>query len=504
MEFLGRLDNQVKIRGHRIELGEIEAVLARHPDVTQCAVIASESPGGERRLIAYIVPAPGTAVRVGELRSLLSKSVPAYMMPSFFISLSSFPLTANGKIDRKALPPPDRATDEADVASSAPRTPAEEALVRLWCEMLERSKVSVRDNFFELGGNSLLAARLIGRVNKTFATRLAIAELFLDPTVQALAAAVERSRLPGNSSRHIIPLKTGLVGVPLYFVGAGPFEHRVAKLVGGDRAIFGIDLPINPHSRQTVESLGKLYGDALHMHARSAPCVIAGYSFNGKIAFETARALMNAGGTVAFVLLIDAFAWFGYFRGAIKNSWKLIWRGASARADSRSVDYLLSLAASVKNSCRLFWWIGWELTAAKRRARLLNPAAGMIDHDGDSFERDAGMELYEAVSSSFQPRVIDASGLLIRAEFPGETIFPCHDHTNGWADLFLRGLEIVETTGDHLTMVVVESNMLGLVRKIDFVLDQYDSTKGSARFVETAIHRDTPKHATRDRSVPAS
>lgn len=475
LEFLGRLDHQVKIAGNRIELGEIEAALERHPDVKQCVVVASDSRRGDRRLIAYVVPAAGTAVRADELRSLLSESMPAYMIPSFFISLASFPLTANGKLDRKALPPPDQTTDEADIIPLAPRTPAEEALARLWCEMLERNKVGVRDNFFELGGNSLLAARLIGRVNKTFETRLAVAELFLKPTVEALAAAVERSQRPENTSRYVVPIKTGHIGVPVYFVGAGPVEHRIAKFMSGDRAIFGVDLPIDPDTRQTIQNLGALYGKALHMHARSMPCVIAGYSFKGKIAFETARALQDAGGNVAFVLLIDAFAWYGAIRGAAKQSWKLIWRRASGRADN-GVDYLRNLGVSIGNSYRLLRWLLARMPlAAKGRTSSGNPAAGMIDHHGNSFEQNAGIKLYRVLSSSFQPRALDASGLLIRAEFPGEATLPCRDLTNGWTDLFLRGLEIIEATGDHLSIVADEGNAQALSRQIDSALNRYDS-----------------------------
>ena len=120
LDFLGRLDHQVKIRGHRVELGEIEAALERHPDVKQCVVIASEDLHGERRLVAYFVPAAGSAVSTGELRHLLSESVPAYMIPAALVSVSSFPLTPSGKLDRKALPSPDVAVQEVDVAPLEP------------------------------------------------------------------------------------------------------------------------------------------------------------------------------------------------------------------------------------------------------------------------------------------------------------------------------------------------------------------------------------------------
>ena len=191
IEFLGRLDHQVKIRGHRVELGEIESALARHPGVTQCAVTASEDPGGERSLVAYFISPSGAVISAGELRLFLSEAVPTYMIPSAFVPLPSLPLTPNGKLDRKALPSANVAKFTAEAGSIEPRNPVEKDIARLWCEMLGVAKVGVRDDFFALGGNSILAARTIGKINQTFGTRLNVSAIFLAPTIEALRTTLE-------------------------------------------------------------------------------------------------------------------------------------------------------------------------------------------------------------------------------------------------------------------------------------------------------------------------
>ena len=142
--------------------------LERHPSVERCVVVVHENAHGDRHLLAYVMPAAGSVVSPEELRLLMHETVPAYMVPSAFVSVASFPLTPSGKLDRKALPPPDLTAQGADAASFGPRTPTEEILALLWCEMLDLKKVGVRDNFFfELGGHSLLAVRVIGRINET-------------------------------------------------------------------------------------------------------------------------------------------------------------------------------------------------------------------------------------------------------------------------------------------------------------------------------------------------
>jgi acyl carrier protein len=199
LEFLGRADDQVKIRGYRVELGEIEQLLRAHPAVAQAVVAHRDVEVGEPVLIAYVVPRQdGYAASHGEratpdtLRAHLAAHLPDYMVPATVVLLDAFPLTANGKVDRAALPVPGAVAPEDRYV--APRSPVEEQLAAIWADVLKRDRVGIRDNFLELGGHSLLAIRVLGRISKSFGVRLPLRALFDAPTVEQLALAIEASR----------------------------------------------------------------------------------------------------------------------------------------------------------------------------------------------------------------------------------------------------------------------------------------------------------------------
>ncbi|MCI0745146.1 MAG: non-ribosomal peptide synthetase [Verrucomicrobia subdivision 3 bacterium] len=191
IEFVGRADFQVKIRGFRIEPGEIEGRLRQHPAVRDAIVVSSDS-GREKRLIAYVV-ADGQ-VSGSELRDYVLKRLPEYMTPAAIVFIDRFPLTRNGKVDRKALPPAGPAMVDTS-GLVAPRSQAERALAEIWSELLRVPQVGVRDNYFRLGGHSLLAIRVMSRIQETFGIELPMSSLFEAPTIEQLAAAIERQVL---------------------------------------------------------------------------------------------------------------------------------------------------------------------------------------------------------------------------------------------------------------------------------------------------------------------
>jgi amino acid adenylation domain-containing protein len=204
IEYLGRIDGQVKLRGYRIELGEIEATLVQHEEVQTCAMLLREDVPGERRLVAYVVPAdegrrtedesePSSFVLrpssfVADLRAFLAERLPTYMIPSAFMLLDALPLTPNGKLDRRALPAPDMQASEAIFV--APRGENEELLAGIWAEVLRRERVGIHDEFFVVGGHSLLATQVIARIRQVFGVELPLRALFETPTVADLAARI--------------------------------------------------------------------------------------------------------------------------------------------------------------------------------------------------------------------------------------------------------------------------------------------------------------------------
>jgi acyl carrier protein len=191
IEFLGRADDQIKIRGFRIEPAEIVRVLDEHPGVHASAVIAREIAPGDKRLIAYFVPAANARPTHTELRNTIAARLPEYMIPGAFVKLTALPLNTSGKIDRAALPAPTTENTLRDDTYIAPRTPIEERLASMLAPLLGLDKVSVEDNFFLLGGHSLLGTQLIARVRDAFGVELALRALFDGPTVARLSAQVE-------------------------------------------------------------------------------------------------------------------------------------------------------------------------------------------------------------------------------------------------------------------------------------------------------------------------
>ena len=192
-EFLGRVDEQVKVRGFRIEPGEIEAALRCCDRVKDAAVVAREDQPGHKRLVAYVIAREGTCPSTSDLMEFLGKRLPAYMVPSVFVPMRTWPLTSGGKLDRRALPAPEACRTEPQVESSAPRSNVEEAVAAIWKEVLRVRSVGTRDNFLELGGDSLLGFQVLARVREKFAVELTLSQLFENPTIAGLVEAVKES-----------------------------------------------------------------------------------------------------------------------------------------------------------------------------------------------------------------------------------------------------------------------------------------------------------------------
>jgi amino acid adenylation domain-containing protein len=241
LEYLGRLDEQVKVRGFRIEPGEIEAVLSAHAEVREARVIVREDAPGDRRLVAYVVG----GVAADELREHLRRGLPEYMVPSAYVVLEALPLTPNGKLDRKALPAPELGSAEEKYV--APRTPVEEVLAGIWAEVLRLERVGVEESFFELGGHSLLATRVVSRVRELFGVELPLRVLFERPTIAGLARAVEDERRRG------LPVLPPVV--PAGRTGALPLSFAQERLWFIDRLEPGSTVYNVPVARRMVGAL---------------------------------------------------------------------------------------------------------------------------------------------------------------------------------------------------------------------------------------------------------
>jgi amino acid adenylation domain-containing protein len=323
LDFLGRIDDQIKLRGYRIEPGEIEAALAAHPQVGEAAVVLRDDGRGEDQLVAFVTARDGeTAAEPQALRRHLEQTLPPHMLPQAFVRLERLPQTPNRKIDRAALRQL-RSEETRVLTGLPPRDSIELTLLRIWKKILGRSDIGVTDNFFELGGHSMLAVRLMAAIEEATGCRLEVNTLFAAPNVEGLAAALRRNPGPRAWS-PVVPLNAGGSRPPLWLVhpaGGGVLCYgALTAALGAEQPVFGLQQPGSASGQgaptqtpDSVEALAAYYLEALRQHEGagpklSEPKLIAGWSFGGLVAQAMAQALAAAGTPARFVGLIDTFA----------------------------------------------------------------------------------------------------------------------------------------------------------------------------------------------------
>jgi len=322
---LGRLDHQVKIRGFRVELGEIEAALGRHPAVRQAVVTAREDQQGLKQLAAYLVCQEGPTPTPIELRSFVRAALPDYMTPSFFVFLEAMPLTANNKVDVRALPAPSPYVSDK-LLYVGPRDRLEVQLTALWQQVLEVPKIGIHDNFFDLGGHSLKAAQLFFLLEQVYGRHLPLATLFQAPTIAELASVLSREQWvpPWQSLVAIQPSGTA---IPIFMVpGVGGnvlIFAQLARLLGPGQPFYGLqargldgkETPFN-----SVPEIARHFAKEILQVCPQGPYVVAGACTGGLIAYEIAQ-LLTGQGKQASLLMLDTWHPCSYPKH--RNTWAL-------------------------------------------------------------------------------------------------------------------------------------------------------------------------------------
>jgi amino acid adenylation domain-containing protein len=317
IEFLGREDFQVKINGYRIELGEVEATLKQHPAIREAVVTAVEQQG-HKSLIGYVVPEidkdsqQKTAIAKSELRRFLEQKLPEYTIPSTFVLLESLPLTSNGKVDRQALPTPERTRAE-EKTFGLPRNPVEELLVATWIDVFQFEPIGIYDNFFELGGHSFLALQLISKINQKLGTNVPLSTLFHYPTVAKLADLIENTNASVTPT-SLVPIQVKGTQPPLFCIhpsgGQVMVYQHLAACLGSDRPVLGLQsraLDDSVQEHDSIERMAIEYAKVIRQHQPNDPYYLIGWSMGGVLAVSVAKELEQQGQKVAFVGLVDAF-----------------------------------------------------------------------------------------------------------------------------------------------------------------------------------------------------
>jgi aspartate racemase len=446
IEFLGRIDHQVKVRGFRIELGEIEAVLAQHQNVRETVVTAREDIRGDKRLVAYVVPNQEQAATTSELRHLIKQKLPDYMVPSVFMMLNALPLTPNGKVDRRALPVPDQARQEPEETFIAPRDKLELQLTKIWEEVLGKKPISVRDNFFDLGGHSLLAVSLFAQIEKTFGKNLPLASLFQAPTIEQLTSLLSQSREPATWS-SLVAIQPSGSKPPLFCVHGGDgeilFYRDLAHHLGLKQPFYGLrrrglDGEQAPHTQ--VENMAAHYIKEIQTLQPVGPYFLGGYCFGGWVAFEIAQQLYAQGQKVSLLALFESYG----------------------PGDRKPVPLHYRISRHFSNLLRL----GPTYVLEKGKGRLpkvfknkigisLDPAQTYwlpLPHTLQNLAiREAITEATKQAARDYRMQVYPDQVTLFQAS-NGYSEFYSYDSPLGWGKFADGGLELHDVPGDHGSM----------------------------------------------------
>src|SRR5262249_12207807 len=442
IEFIGRIDHQVKLRGFRVELAEIEAVLGQHPEVHETVGVVREDSPGDERLAAYIVPGPDQTPQSGELRSYLKRKLPKYMIPSAFVVLDALPLTPSGKVDRRRLPALDRARSQRESGYVGPRDVLEERLAKIWERVLGVERISMTDNFFDLGGHSLLAVRLFVRIERRLARSLPLASIFQAPTVEQLAAMICTAPSSATSGCLVALQSEGrkppLFCLPGLHGHAFRFRHLVRSL-GDDQPVYGLQYP--GLDGQTAPLTGvedmaaELIRHMCHVQPRG-PYYLCGYSFGGLVAYEIAQPLTSQGQPVAMLAFFDTLAP------------DLSARSARSEKKMERSDNRRDTDSPLRN------WLERVSLANKRAADF------------------------------YRPEPYSGKVILFRAgEKPDETSESSEavvDPLNGWGEWVRGGLEVHAVSGDHNT-ILSKRNLRVLGEKLRACLLEAQSHQVSVR-----------------------
>ena len=467
-EFLGRADDQAKVRGYRVEPGEIASLLKQHPSVRDAVVVIRRSASGEAIVTGYV--AAGETSEAG-LRSFIEQRLPAYMVPRTIVILERLPVLPSGKIDRRALPEPPEDGRTGAGEFVPPRDPLETQLAALWETLLGKKPVGVRDDFFALGGHSLLAARLFAQIEKLTGKNLPLATLFRAPTVEALAAVLRDTEKAAWSS--LVPIRTGGTQLPLFCIHAAGgnvvgYQNLAARL-GPEQPVYGLqargldgsELPL-----ETVEEMAALYVREIRALKPRGPYHLCGACTGGIVAYEMARQIVAAGEEVGILAMFDTFA-----HSVLQSLPRKEFRRFRIESTMERVAYharnLLLEPGRIRYVRRKFRTISRRVNT-----RLWSIRRGMFERRG------------EALPPALR-KVEEYNMLAIRRYRPGTypgkiTLFPpsdrsvgeYHDPQQGWGSLALGGVEIHHVTGNHLTMLS-EPNVEVVAEKLAACLGQW-------------------------------
>lgn len=444
LEFIGRVDFQVKLRGFRIELGEIETGLEQHPSVRQAIVLAREDVPGNKYLVGYLIAQHSYSLNLNDIRIFLGQKLPEYMVPAAFVELDAFPLMPNGKVDRTNFPAPDTCNQGETKLVVAPSNLTEAKLVKIWETILGITNIGITDNFFELGGHSLLVVRLCDRIEHHFNQSLSPAVIFQAPTVEQLAKFLQHDQVPTlSSSMVVIQAGNPAATSPLFCIHVlgknGGFFRPLAGYLDPAQPVYGLSAQMTDRKnapRNQIKDLAAFYVQEMRTVQPVGPYFLTGVSFGGEVAFEIAQQLVRQGETVGLLALLDTYgpeklnATLGRVLSHVANLF------------DQGLPYLL-------NGVQRRWADIWQSLSCRYNQLKLKLGQDL------SYEQQFLMILEEnkAASKNYTYETYPGKVTLFRAT---EEVYYSQTYLDeglGWRDFAGGGLEVHDIPGDHISML---------------------------------------------------
>jgi thioesterase domain-containing protein/acyl carrier protein len=485
IEYLGRGDRMVKVRGFRVELGEVEAVLSRHQAVDQCVVLAKQLVGDceaqQTCLTAYVVLKPGESASTRALRDFLEEHLPDYAVPSKILLLASFPLSPNGKIDIQALSQLDPLERESSESYAPPRDAVERGLTQIWEKLLNVRPVGVEDNFFEIGGDSLAAIELMLTIEKEFQSRLPITALIQTPTIAGLAQVLQ-GKEASPSRGALVPIRAQGSRPPLFCVhadGSVFIYRRFARYLDSGIPIYGLQAHglANPKAQphRHIDEMAAHYIREIRAVQPQGPYHLCAFSAGGLIIFEMARQFHALGQEIPFLGLLDAYGpdYPEYLPDAKQAGYKLSVHLNTLRLHGiqGQIGYLVGrvrhrISAILSG---LFADLLLKLSLPMPGRIRYEYIAGLIDHAARTYPRG---------------RTYPGDVILFHALTQPDGIRP--DRTLGWGNLVTGSLKIVDVAGTHHSIMMHEPHVSALVQRINDHLQHLHLERSPAKSLSLA------------------
>ena len=468
LEFLGRIDHQVKLRGYRIEIPEVQLSLSAHPCVKNCVVVLREDRPGNKQLTAYVTLRRELESAQENLRSHMANKLPPYMVPTAFVVLKTLPLTVNGKIDTNGLPAPKDRLDA--VACASPMTRLESTIAGIWKKLLGLDNVGTRDNFFELGGHSLLAAMLICQIEKETGYNMPVAALFEAPTIEQLARKLEE-RTYQSAWSPLVDLHGGRSGPgarPFFCVhslGANLVSYQKLASLIEDRPFYGLQpqgLDGEHGPQQNIEQMAAAYIAAIRARYPQGPYDLGGVCLGGVVAFEMAQQLRAAGEEVGLLVLIDCF-----MPGPVEY---LHVRPVLTQYLDGHLGQLLLLPPAAKLKCVAKWAVNGFI-------RLASTVGAFRCNDSLSRATRRVMRANTSAVIAYRPEPY--AGKITQFVCSDATLRAYEDRRLAWDSVAADGLEVHVVSGDHLSMLE-EPHVRTMARKLQSCLARAESRTPSA------------------------